>query len=498
MADPPARPAAQARLPWWTLPSVVLGRIRPGLAERAAEDAAWVSRFPPLAATAILPLLVVAIPVAFAGARAFDTTPVNAVEFTFHIQDVYIESIPFMVIAAAIGLAAPTLGVLFLASHMIADLAAAFIQPLEMEPLPTAFAGRLVSFWLLYLLVAELPMAVHEISGWVRVRAPRALGGPLMVVVGAAAGAAFAWIWGAGATLLIRPVFTWSHLYWPTANAGWPLLSSAGIFALVVGGAALLLFGFRYLILPAAARPAQVAASGGMAGLGPIVFGIVVPIVLFSSLITQPIDAVVLAVAVLGARPISAFVLRRTGLARPLAGILRPVRLIGGVAVSFGVGYLIASVLGVSTISDFFTMVVAMAVGFVLTRILLDADDFGSSVAAPPSLAAGVGASLVVGMAIWLFSAGPTFADNIGNQGDGWGTAAAAAGAAAGAGGLAAGSASKKKKEPNPPPWYVPDSFADFFGYDTPGGSPPDPKKPPPDPNKPPPGWPKQRPPGQY
>ena len=120
---------------------MALDRVRPGLAERAAEDAAWLARFPAILRSLLIPATVVAIPIVFAAARAFDTKLVNAVVYTFRIQDVYLESIPFLVIAGAIGLAAPTLGVLFLASHAIADLGAAFLQPKELQPLLTAVPG---------------------------------------------------------------------------------------------------------------------------------------------------------------------------------------------------------------------------------------------------------------------------------------------------------------------------------------------------------------------
>jgi uncharacterized membrane protein YdcZ (DUF606 family) len=203
---------------------------------------------------------------------------------------------------------------------------------------------------------------------------------------------------------------------------------------------------------------------------------------------------VVLVAAVLGARPLSVLLLRRGPLAPMLASIPRPIRFIAGVGAATAISYLIVSVLGFSTVSDFFTMVLALAVSFLLIHLLLDADDYAGEPGEPPSLTVGLGATLALGAVVFLFAAGPALADNLGSHSDGWGTAAAAAGAAAGAAGLASGSASKKKKEPNPPPWYIPDGFAEAFGYDSPYDAPPaDPNKPPPDPNKPPPGWPKQR-----
>jgi hypothetical protein len=313
-----------------------------------------------------------------------------------------------------------------------------------------------------------------------------------MVVVGAAAGGLLAFVWALGAPLLIRPVFSWSDLRFPTANAGWPLLTASNEFAAAVAAATFVLFTIRYVLIPTRAGADATDLPQGRAGVRSLVFGVAVPIILFSSVVTQPVDAVVLVVAVLAARPVSSLVLRRAGLARPLAIIPRPVRLIIGFGLSAAAGYLIVKVLGTSTLSSFFSMVVAMAVGFVLTRIMLDADDFVASAQPAPSLSTAVIASLLGGLGVWLLSAGFVLADNIAGQTDGWGTAAAAGAAAAGAGGLAAASANKNKNttKPNPPPWYIPNFSAPFFGYDAPKPPPPEKKK---DPTKAPDNWPKQR-----
>lgn len=480
MAGPDSAPTGPARLPWWALPAVLLDRVRPGIADHAAADVAWLRRFPSIIGSVVLPGLAVVVPILFAvnHALAPGFRPIS--EITFQILDVYTESIPFMIIAAVIGLTAPTLGLLFLTSHMVADLVAAFIQPLELTPLPTAIAGRIVSFWVLYLLVAELPMAVHELARWGGWARARMASGLLRVAFATAAGTFFAGAWGFSATLLVRQVFTWSDLKNTTANAGWPLLSTAIPFTVVVGAAGFVVLALRYLLLPARTEPEPEAATRGPGTLGKLVYGIVLPLALFSSVIHQPVDAVVLLIAVVAARPISVLILRRARLARPLAAIPRTLRLIGGLALSAGVSFLIISVMGMNfprTMSNFFEMIVAMAVSYVLIRTLLDADGMTSSLADDePSLAAASGAALTLGVLFWLFGAGPVFADNTLLRPDGWVAPAAAAGAAAGAGGLAAASASQNKKKPNPPPWYIPDSMAEFFGYDPP--TPPgDPKK---------------------
>lgn len=481
------------RLPWWTWPAVALDRIRPGLAARAAADSAWLGRLPWIVRSVIVPGLVIAIPIAFAVPHALAPVGRPVTPITFLILDLYTESIPFMIAAAIVGLTAPTLGVLFLASHVVADLVAAFIQPLELSPLPIALGGRLISFWVLYLLVAELPMSVHELSRWPGWRRAGPLSGLLRIAAGGAAAGFLVWIWGIGAPLLLRQVWTWSDLKAQTANAGTPLLEKAPLFAIIVGAAAVILIGLRVLRATADAAPEPEPGSRARGSIGGLVFGLAVPLLLFSSVITQPVDAVILVVAVLAARPISMFVLRRTPFARALVAIPRPLRLIAGLAISVGVSYLIVSVLGVSTLSYFFSMVVAMAVSYVLIRTLLDADDVSLSPAETgPPLVAGIGAFVAIGALTWIFAAGPVSADNGVGQTDGWGVPLAAGAAAAGAGGLAAASARKNNKKPNPPPWYVPDSTAEFFGYDPPK-PPPVEKKKQPDwtkPKNPPPGGP--------
>lgn len=473
-------PARNPRLPWWALPAVLLDRIRPGLAERAAEDAAWISWLPRGISSFVMPGIVILIPIAFAIPHALAPTGRPVAQITFQILDLYTESIPFLIAAAVVGLAAPTLGVLFLASHAVADLVAAFIQPLELTPLPTALAGRFVSFWVLYLLVAELPMAVHELRGWSGWRRAGPAGGLLGTAAGAAAAAFFAWTWGIGAPLLLRQVWTWSDLKAQTANAGTPLLDNSTLFGWIIGGAALVLLAAR-AFGPSIRTTAHVSAEpqGRGSRLIGLAFGVGVPLLLFASVITKPIDAVVLIVAVVLARPISVLVLRRLGLVRLLTSIPRPMRFVAGLILSIGVSYGIVLALGVSTLSNFFAMVVAMAVSYILIRVFLDVDDLApAAVEGQPSYVAGIGAFIAAATLTWIFAAGPVSADNGVGQTDGWGVPLAAGAAAAGAGGLAAASARKNdKKKPNPPPWYIPDSTAEYFGYDAPPPPKPDPKK---------------------
>lgn len=468
-------------LPWWTLPARMLDRLRPGLAERAAEDAAFLARFPATIQTAVA-AGVIAIPLIWAAVRAGDTVGQTFVTYTMRIQDVYIESIPFMVIAAAIGIAAPTLGVLFLTAHVVGDLGAGLVQRYELSPLPTALLGRLISFWLLYVLVAELPMLVHEVVAMMRSRLGSARGVLPSVAAGAGAATVLALAWGVAAPLLIRPVFTWSDLRHPTANAGWPLLDAPHVFALAVGIAAAALLALRYILRPAADAPITTEERSQRLGFRTVVFGTVVPILLFASLVSQPIDLVVILGAVLAARPISAVVLRSTGLAVPLSIIPRAVRLVIGLGLAAVVSTGIVAVLGISTLSDWFSMVVAMGVSFIIVRTLLDAEDFVSTASPGPAIATGMLVMTVVGLGLWLFTAGAALADNITDQGDGYGAAAAAGGAAAGAGGLAAAAAGRKggsagggTKPKNPTPWWMPDSVGPFFGHDGPTNPPPPP-----------------------
>jgi hypothetical protein len=237
----------------------------------------------------------------------------------------------------------------------------------------------------------------------------------------------------------------------------------------------------------------------------------VLTMLLLASVLRKPVDVVVLLAGMLAARPIARQLVQRSQLARPLAAVAWPIRLIAGVAISFGVAWLFLAGVGVSQLSPFFNMVIAIAIGLIVVEIFLAADELaGRRSQAGMGAAIGIGALLVIGL--------PTLAlaDNFGDHPDIGGPAAAAA-AAAGAGGAAAlhrrprdlknysgppgqesggpghgggppkpdlgeyggpggheGGGPPKLKEfrppgappSNPPPWWMPDGFGGFFGYD--------------------------------
>ncbi|HXE72550.1 MAG TPA: hypothetical protein VNO81_07805, partial [Candidatus Nitrosotenuis sp.] len=149
------------------------------------------------------------------------------------IRNVYTESFPFMITALGVGLLAPSLGVGFLAVYGLLQLILA-------SPSPGVAAGHLVSLWVLWLLMVEIPLAQRALA---RTVGARMGGGGAGAVAGTLAGAALTgvlvFLWTQGAPILNRPVFTWAGSN-PTAAAvsglqghPWGLVVPALLFSLV-------------------------------------------------------------------------------------------------------------------------------------------------------------------------------------------------------------------------------------------------------------------------
>ncbi|MGH2357923.1 MAG: hypothetical protein ACRDGJ_07895, partial [Candidatus Limnocylindria bacterium] len=256
--------------------------------------------------------------------------------------------------------------------------------------------------------------------------------------------AAVTFIWVQAAPLLIGVVFRLTAGYGsgPTVAAVYALQLDGNYLVAAAAVLGVLLLALRYLgrqpyLAPVTAeRPSPVA---------PVVrYGVIVAltfIVLFG-VVTQPIDVVILLPALLVARPLANLVLRSTGLGAQLARLPMPIRLIMGFAVAVAIGWVVVSVLGFqSELSGFFTMVVALAIGYiVMTIFITDASAPTPASATSGTSAAGSGVVttlvLLIGLLIFLGLPAVALADNGSDHADGWGDAAAAALAAAGAAAL--------------------------------------------------------------
>ncbi|MBA3688595.1 MAG: hypothetical protein H0W81_07190 [Chloroflexi bacterium] len=142
-------------MPFWARPAQLLHRIHPNLAASVRPDLALLAKIHPRLPMA-LPLAVVAIVLVFSVARVT-------------VNQVYTESLIFLVLATAIGMVAPAAGVLLVLLHGAADLVRALLDPSanygQYGPIGT-IAGRLISFYLLWLLVVEIPV-VGRMVPWV-------------------------------------------------------------------------------------------------------------------------------------------------------------------------------------------------------------------------------------------------------------------------------------------------------------------------------------------
>jgi hypothetical protein len=138
-----------------------------------------------------------------------------------------------------------------------------------------------------------------------------------------------------------------------------------------------LLFRLRYF--GPAARVARAehepSRAAGPASLPAYLGSLAVTMLLLSSVLRKPVDVLVLLAGLLLARPVARGVLRLTRLAGVLAAIAWPIRLIAGFALALAFAWYFLAIVGVSLVSPFFNMVIAIAVGFIIIEIFRAADE---------------------------------------------------------------------------------------------------------------------------
>ncbi len=151
---------------------------------------------------------------------------------------------------------------------------------------------------------------------------------------------------------------------------------------------------------------------------------------LLSSVLRKPVDALVLLAGLLLARPVARGVLRLTRLAGVLAAIAWPIRLIAGFALALAFAWYFLAIAGVSLVSPFFNMVIAIAVGFIIIEIFRAADEV---VATPRPAGGHMASALGKGALLLLAVPAVALADNSREHADMDDVAAAQAAAASAA-----------------------------------------------------------------
>lgn len=454
-------------VPRWTVPAQLLARLRPGLRAATADDVALLGRLP---GGSVIPWLVPIValvlafvrPTAFAAMRSgeyFNGNPFNVFISQGFLP--FTDALALMLVPLVLGLLAPSLGVLFVLTYCLLDLILSIHLPYA------ALAGRLVEYWLIWLLVVEIALVNRGVLRAMRARLGNEAVG-LLVGAGAAAcvSGVLVYIWVQATPLLIRPFFTWGRLNGvPTVEAivvlqtqGNTLVAAGAITALV--SCALLRWAGRlgakedvvFGLVGERRGPAR-RGWAGWAFLRPVVLAVLL-VAALGGMITTPFDAVLLFAALLAGWWLGMVVRRMSSLSRALGRIPLMLRFVLAFALSYVIALQLTShaqQLGsalASLNSVFLPVVLATAVSLLLFGILLG----GATLEQPrpatsrrgsgPRGQGGSGAALLVLLAlaggVSLTTAPPVLADNCSGLTDCFNSAGAAAAAAAAAAAVAA------------------------------------------------------------
>jgi hypothetical protein len=346
---------------------------------------------------------------------------------------VYTESIPFLCLALVLGMFSPAASLVMLIVFVPLDFASA-LQSHALDPLIPALAGRVVSWWLLFVLAVAIPLMCRGTPGAalasnraadpiVRRLLGYGLAGLVCVVL--------VWLWTQAEPFLIRPVFTWSSaLGDPTTAAvvavqqDWKTIATAALFGLM--GFTLLRDALGSLDEEAneirlSARLPSATETRLLSEPWQVLVQILSALfftVMLGGIVTQAIDVVIvfgkLAFAGPGVRVALIYV---PALVEAMTRVPWLARFLLGAVLGYTLALAINQALGVSqTASEFFSMVLSVAVGLFLFELFLEADLAAGELADPRGRktdsqpqpaqtggpAGGVGAAALVAVALLL------------------------------------------------------------------------------------------------
>lgn len=426
-----------AEVPLWQRPAAWLARWHRGLESFLDVDRSMLGRLRvPNGAILVTILALAGVPSVFHAIASYGDS-VGPVLGRVAINNVYTESFPFMAAALLVGMLAPTAGVGVVAAFVPLDLIASALQDFELTPLLPAVGGRAVSYWLLWLLVVEIPLLIRTSF----LSLDRAGAAQRVIAIALAVGAGFImpWVWAQAVTMLIRPVFTWSDMGSPFYGAVSPVQEGGNLLALLgaFGAAAVTLLHLRFTPGQGVSLFAPPARKRRPLGLIPIT--VLLTLALLGGLITSVLDLVLLAGAVIAARPLAVWLRRRFRLWGRLSAIPWVVRF----AVAFIFAYLLAGVIVAPLFNmggtEFLPLVLAEIFILIVYEFLCGEDE--EEEARPKTAAsAGIGGLLLlVGGSFVLLMLVPIAArgDNCSGRTDCYPAPWAAAAGAAGAGGAA-------------------------------------------------------------
>jgi hypothetical protein len=324
----------------------------------------------------------------------------------------------------------PAAGVLLVLSFGAFDLVASLTHPEELHfwaQRPFPIGGRLIAYWLLWLLAVEIPVLGRVLASSV---GQFARSRPTVAVLSGVATGGFTFLWAQATPVLLRPVFLWSDIGGPYAEAAVPIDYGWIVYVLVAGVTAAIVSLVRdpdWLIEEFdASAEAPEGEPGRAATPIAVVRRLVVAALLTISLgglITQAIDAVVLFVALAGAGPFAQWLASRSPVAR-LTDRLPPIVQAGlASAVVFVVALVFVGIPVLKNVSEFFVVIVGMSIGLFIVEFVTAS---GPEPLEPgPSIAHASGTGVLLGLgllALQFVGPPPAAADNILSLSDIWNT----------------------------------------------------------------------------
>lgn len=481
------------RVPWWSRPARFIGHYRPILWSAAHADVwaferlprAWVDIWFPLA------IVVLALVPSLFHLLGPGQLTLYQIDFTrLRVDDVYTESFVFMAGALLVGALSPALGAFLVFVFVVFDLVAASQQMNELVPFFPALFGRVVSWWLLWLLAVEVPLIGRSMAASVAAGAGRRLLGVL--VAGLATGA-FAFIWTLATPTIIRTTFTVSYLRGSTI-AAIVMLQNGGLQLTAIGAVTAAAVAWRRgpdRLLGSTVNPPawwtqpRVVLARHIAVAAFLTFCL-------AGVIQEWWYGLVLFAALAGARPVATAVVGRSPIGAALDRLPDVIRVAIALAVAFGITLLIVPSPTQRNPNTFQGVIIGIAVAVFVVELFTARADGGRAFRARPVAAASM---LALGLLLLaLLAPALAFADNCADAADCYGLGGAAAAAAGGTGAAIAGRYLTKRPggpsggtpDAGPPPEEPPD-----FGPPGPerpdAGPPPWPPSPGPDDGPPPP-----------
>ena len=268
------------------------------------------------------------------------------------VEDVFTESLPFLVAVAAVGAGLPALGAAVVVAFVPFDLVAYVAQSRDWNLV--SLAGRGLLWWLLWLLAVEVPVLARQ-AAWRLAAADRPR---LGLGLGTVATGVVAFYWTIAVPFLLNPMFA-AEGNRPTVEAVQPLQRWGWVMAIAAAVAFAAARPERRLPAPAPSRRprGRLALLGGAAFVGLVAYG------LGQTTLQRLLLPAAFVVAVVAA----GWAGRSPGLGRLLGRVPLIVRIVVGLVAITVVGATLADRVG----SDFGLVLRIAAVGTVVFAVLL-------------------------------------------------------------------------------------------------------------------------------